>query len=111
MLFKVFYTNTFIAQRFAAQTYGPLIFIRPSYSLDKGLLEHEKVHVKQFWRNPLFGLWYLFSKKDRLGYEVEAYREQLKYSPDAAPVFASHIATKYNLKTTVAEALVLLLKD
>lgn len=108
MLFKVFYTDRCIAERFGAQTYGPLIFIRPKYSFDVGLLEHEKTHVKQFWKNPFFGLWYLFSKKARFEYEVQAFREQLKYSPDKAELFASFLATKYNLGITQEQALVAL---
>lgn len=105
MLFKVFYTHRFIAERFGAQTYGPFIFIRPKYSFDTGLLEHEKVHVKQFWKNPFFGLWYLFSKKDRFAYEAEAYRKQLEFSPGKEEVFASHLTTKYNLGITRQQAL------
>jgi hypothetical protein len=105
MLFKVFYTNSCIASRFAAETYGPFIFIRPSYSLDVGLLEHEKTHVKQFWKNPLFGLFYMFSKKSRFAYEAEAYREQLKYNPDKAELYASFLSTKYNLGITQDQAL------
>lgn len=105
MLFKVFYTHKCIADRFGAQTYGPLIFIRPQHSLDKGLLEHEKIHVKQFWKNPLFGLWYLFSKKSRFAYEVEAFKEQLKYNPEHLDLYASFLSTKYTLGITKEQAL------
>ena len=52
----IFYTNHLIPARFAAETYGPFIFIRPSYLEDKGLLHHELMHVKQFWHNPFFGI-------------------------------------------------------
>jgi hypothetical protein len=101
----VFYTNWFIPARFAATTYGPFIFIRPSKRDDVGLLEHEKVHVKQFWRNPLFGIAYFFSKQARFKYEVEAYREQLKYSPGKEEVFADILVRKYKLDVTMDEAL------
>ena len=109
MLFKVFYTNRFIPSRFAGITYGPLIFIRPRCQGDVGLLEHEKVHVKQFWRTlGLFGIPYFFSAKARVKYEAEAYREQLKYSPGKEALFASFLATKYGAKITQEEALALL---
>jgi hypothetical protein len=108
MLFKVFYTDSIIQSKFSGQTYGPFIFIRPSKRSDIGLLEHEKVHVKQFWSNPLFGLWYLFSKKSRAKFEAEAYCVQLKYSPGKEDIFANHLATKYNLGISHAEALAML---
>lgn len=110
MLHKVIYTNNIIPDKFAGQTIGPFIFIRPEYKDDTGLLEHEKVHVRQFWRTlGLFGIPYLLSKKYRLKYELEAYKEQLKYyAQDKKPVFAQHLATKYDLNITVEEALKLL---
>ena len=63
------------------------------------------MHVKQFWNNPLFAFPYYFSKAARLRYEVEAYREQLKFHPDREAAFATILATKYNLGITVEEAL------
>jgi hypothetical protein len=105
MMFKAFYTEHCIAPRFGAETYGPFIFIRPKYQGDIGLLEHEKTHVKQFWKNPLFGLFYMFSKKSRFAYEAEAYREQLKYNPDKADLYSSFLSTKYNLGITQDQAL------
>lgn len=110
MLHKVIYTNNIIPDKFAGLTLGPFIFIRPSHKDDKGLLEHEKVHVRQFWRTlGLFGIAYLLSKKYRLKYELEAYKEQLKYyATDKKQLFAQHLATKYNLDITQEEALKLL---
>lgn len=105
MIFKAFYTNWFIPSKFQAMTYGPLIFIRPSRKGDVGLLEHEKTHVKQFWHNPLFGLWYLFSKKARFGYEVEAYKVQSTYHPERVEAYAEALATKYGLDVTKEQAL------
>lgn len=100
----IFYTNWFIPARFSAMTYGPFIFIRPSRKDDAGLLAHEQVHVAQFKRNPFFGLAYLFSKKARLGYEVEAYREQLKHNPERLYAYADALANKYGLDITLDEA-------
>ena len=110
MLHKVIYTNRFIPAIYAGRTIGPIIFIRPEYKSDTGLLEHEKVHVRQFWRTlGLFGIPYLLSKKYRLKYELEAYKEQLKYyTTDKKQLFAQHLATKYDLNITQEEALKLL---
>jgi hypothetical protein len=105
MIHFTFYTNWFIPARFSGMTYGPFIFIRPSKREDVGLLEHEKVHVKQFWKNPFFGIPYFFSASARLHYEAEAYREQLKYSPGKEEAFADLLVYKYNLGITKAQAL------
>lgn len=108
----IFYTNWFIPARFAATTYGPFIFIRPTKRGDAGLLAHEQVHVKQFWRNPFMFLPYFFSKKARLRYEAEAYRVQLPYyTDDRTEVFATILETKYKLGITHEEALAALKGD
>ena len=110
MLHKVIYTNSIIPDKFAGLTLGPIILIRPQYVNDTGLLEHEKVHVRQFWRTlGFFGIRYFLFKKYRLKYELEAYKEQLKYYPtDKRSLFAHYLATKYNLDITQEEALKLL---
>ena len=105
MIHFVFYTNLFVGANHGAETYGPFIFIRPEHKGKVALLEHEKVHVKQFWRNPLFGIAYILSKKARLGYEAEAYREQLKYDPGKEEVFSGFLVNNYNLGITKEEAL------
>ena len=91
-----FYINFWIPERFAGYTVGPVILIRPSYRNDRGLLEHEKVHVRQFWQ----GEWF-----NTLTREVEAYKEQAKwYNDDRIPLFATFIATKYGLNIDAAAA-------
>jgi hypothetical protein len=107
MIYFKFYTNKFLSkllvgERFAAKTYGLFILIKDEYKSDSGLLEHEKTHVKQFWKNPLFfGLRYLLSKDFRLKTEVEAYKVQMKYSkPGSELIFAKYIINKYNLGLT-----------
>ena len=105
----VFYTDRFVPERSAGCACGPLIFIRPKYRNDHGLLAHEQVHVQQWLRT--FGLHsflYLFSKRYRLKSEVEAYLEQLKYSPGDINLFAKYISKDYNLDITSAQALELL---
>lgn len=46
----IIYTNYFIPPQHHACTRGPIIFIRPEYRNDKGLLTHEKVHRRQWLR-------------------------------------------------------------
>jgi hypothetical protein len=92
--------------RFSGYTVGPIVLIRPAKRDDVGLLKHELVHVKQFWRSfGLFGIAYWLSKKKRFEYEVEAYREQLKYSPGREQRFAWFLANNYNLDVTEQQAL------
>lgn len=100
----IFYTNWLIPGKFSAMTYGPFIFIRPTRKGDAGLVAHEQTHVKQFWRNPLFGLWYLFSKKARLGYELEAYKAQLPHDPSRLNALAEALANRYGLGLSVGDA-------
>jgi hypothetical protein len=92
----IFYTNTFV--RLGGLAFGPFVFIRPKHLDNRGLLEHELVHTRQFW-NPRKWFW------SKLQKEVEAYREQLKwYSEDKTRLFAEFISTRYNLDITVEEA-------
>jgi len=89
--------------------FGPIIFIHPDYRDDIGLYEHEKTHVRQFWRYlGLNEILYQFFGDFRLKMEVEAYRKQLEFSPGRELVFAGFIATRYELDITVAAALELL---
>lgn len=76
-----FYTDNLIPADSAGCTRGPVIFIRPKYRNDIGLLRHEECHVRQWLRTlGLHSILYLLSKKYRLKAEVEAYREQLKWT-------------------------------
>ena len=108
MFYKVFYTNWMVLPASTGTTYGPFIFIRPSAKDNVGMLEHEKTHVAQFWKNPLMGLFYLLSSKARLKYELEAYRVQVKYQPERLDGFAWALAHNYRLGITVEEAKALL---
>lgn len=105
----VVYTNRLIPARFAACAFGPLILIRPSHRWDRGLLEHERVHVAQFWRTlGLHGFAYRFSRRYRLTCEVEAYREQLRWDSSpalAARLFARFLSEKYDLRISADQAL------
>lgn len=109
MLLKIIYTDKIIPERFSAYTIAFLILVRPKYRDDIGLIEHEKIHVHQFWRTFGFnGLFYFFSKKKRLQYEVEAYRKQLEFSPEpgtSKKLFACYLASNYKLDITKEEAI------
>lgn len=99
--------------RYGGIAFGPLILLRRKYKGDAsaaatGLIEHELTHARQFYRTcGLNGPRYLFARW-RLAYEVEAYKVQLRYVPDAASVFAWCIANRYRLDITEPEALKLL---
>ena len=106
MIHFTFYTDLFIPARFGGITYGIFIFLRPKYKNDNGILQHELTHVRQFYRNPLFGLWYQFSAKDRLKYEAEAYKVQLAYyTEDKKSLFAQYLVNNYNLGITYDQAI------
>lgn len=107
---NVFYTNFGVMAGFAGTTRGPFIFIRPEYKDDTGLLAHEKVHVRQWFRTlGLHSFLYMLSDRYRLAAEVECYREQAKHYPDdRMPRFAVFISKYYGLSITVKDALGLL---
>jgi hypothetical protein len=109
----IFYTDKFVLKGHAGTTRGPFIFIRPEYKDDKGLLEHELVHRKQWLRTlGLHAFFYLLSKKYRFKSEVEAYKEQLKhYKTDKRRLFATLLVEKYDLDITFDEALIALSAD
>lgn len=109
----IFYNDFFVPSRFAAITVGFVILIRPKYKDDVGLLEHEKTHVRQFFRHFMFlySFRYTFIKSWRLKYEAEAYQEQLKWSKDKAKdfqLFASFLVEKYRLNISHDQACIAL---
>ena len=83
-------------------TWGPtLIWVRPNYADDRGLIAHETAHARAMARD---GTWrfrwrYLTSRKWRLIYEVEGYRESLKYDPKPS-YYAGLLASNYWLGIT-----------
>lgn len=106
----IFYTDKFVPTNSAGCARGPIIFIKPKYKDDVGLLEHEKVHVRQWLRTcTLHTYLYLLSKKYRLKSEVEAYKAQLKYAPKSTDLFATYLSRDYNLSITKEEAKKLLI--
>lgn len=106
MIHFVFYTERFVRKGMGGIVFGPFIFIRPKYRNDVGLLEHEKVHVWQFWRTwGMYLILYNLSKTWRLWWEVEGYKEQMKHSVvDRSYLYANFIALKYRIPVSVEEA-------
>lgn len=102
MLYLRYYTRKDL-DGFAAKAYAFVILIHVDYKNDRGLLEHEKIHVEQFWKNPLHGLFYRFSKSYRLKSEVEAYRKQIEYGADIDKM-AWFLWDRYGLEITLDEA-------
>lgn len=97
----VVYTDR-IKNGFAGCANAMVVRIRPAFKDNEGLLQHERVHVRQAYRLLflIHALLYLLIAPYRLRAEVEAYRKQLEYSADrdaAVAVFAFFICDKYRL--------------
>lgn len=103
---RVFYTNWLIPAKSAGCARLMFVFIRPEYRDDRGLLEHELMHVRQFYRSPLtHGIRYRLSQRYRLACEVEAYREQMKHADrDLSGLFGLFISRDYGLDVSLGEA-------
>ena len=100
----VIYTDRFIPENYDAYTRFPFILIRPSSKDDKGLLAHEKRHVKQVWKYLfLQPILYKFSKKWRLKFELEAMIAQAKEGADIEKL-ALDLANKYDLNISPTNA-------
>jgi hypothetical protein len=94
MIAFIIKTNWFVKKD--AVTFGPFILVRPEKAGDAGLIAHEKVHVKWFWKTlGTFGILYALSMKWRIKFEAEAYRAQLPYHPERLDGFAHALMTGY----------------
>ena len=94
-------------KKFGGKSYGPVILIKEKYKEDKGLLEHELVHSKQFYVTlGIAGLLYLLLPRVKYAAELAAYRVQLGYASDsyrekAIARFTTFIVSNYNLNVEV----------
>lgn len=72
-------TTHHVPDGFDAITVWPFVFIRPERLLDSGLIEHERVHLREQARWLVLPWWalYLCSRRFRLAAEVRAYRRQI----------------------------------
>lgn len=126
-----------IVNGFGGTAQGPIIKVLPKYKDDIGLLEHEKVHVRQWYAWlalglligtlltllvspslwPLFGLapflhslLYKFVRPYRRWCEVQAYRKQLATGGYNSNDFAvAALVEKYDLNLSADKAKALLL--
>jgi hypothetical protein len=112
MTYPLTFYVKFLPPNVGGRANGPVIRILEKYRNDKGIYEHELVHVKHWFCSlGLFPFFYLLIPKVRLWAEVQAYREQLQYyADDRSWQFAGFIANKYGLKITQYDAHALLLK-
>lgn len=104
---NVFHTNFSVPDGAAGCTRGPIVFIRPEYKDDAGLLAHEQRHVWQWFRTlGLHSFLYLLFDQYKLACEVECYRLQATHYPDdRLPLFAKFLATSYGLNISEEDAL------
>lgn len=109
LFYKVIYWDVpFLNKDLDSITIGGFIFVRPrmeGHQHEKALIEHEKVHVRQFYKSfGLFWPFYLFSKNKRLEYEGAAYRVSIN---NGIPVelCATYLSRDYGLDISYKEAL------
>jgi len=82
-----------------------LMFIKAQFKNSVALHKHEETHQMQMRRDGLLKFWfrYLFSKKYRLNYEVEAYRVQISHGASLDGC-AKHLAEMYFLGIDIDQA-------
>jgi hypothetical protein len=102
----ILYTDFFVPPHADGITLLNLTLIRPKHRDDMGLHIHEAVHREQFAKDRLFPFKYLFSKKKRLQYEVEAYHAQYCYLPlpRLLNLFAEYLVEDYRASISLANA-------
>lgn len=109
----VFWTDRFLKDWQGGVSCGFFCILRPKYKEDKGLLEHELTHCKQFYRTLSIHVWlYKFSAKYRLSAEVEAYKKQLEYHTDKElniDWMAKAISERYDLDVSINDVKALLI--
>ena len=98
----IFYVDK-LKDNFAGKTFGPLVFILKSHKSDKGLYDHELIHVKQWFTKGFFihSLRYKFSQIYRYWSEIEAYKKQME-TDNLPNLFAGFICTLYGLSLSLS---------
>lgn len=97
--------------RHSAKTIFPFIIVKEDYKDNKGLIEHEKVHIRQVLLGR--GFLYYFSAEWKYKLEMEAYQKQLwvnmaeykekseeeykSHYMDRARQYAQYLASNYGL--------------
>ena len=99
----VFITDM-IPKKFGGLSVGIIVFIRPKYKDNEGLIQHELTHIKQNLRTCLWsGFKQNWSKQHMLDRECEAYAVQLTYSSNKSShkkCYVDFMYNKYNLGMT-----------
>jgi len=113
MIYSLKYTNDLPYNKAGVTSYcfWPHIEIRTEYKGDRGLLQHELEHVRQYWTRGLIihSLRYKYSQSYRLRCEVEAYKIQQEYtSIDMFEKYANMICNDYELDVDRAEIIEML---
>jgi len=84
------------------------IYILEKYRNDKGILEHEKCHVRQWYFTlGIHSILYRFADWYKLWAEVQAYKIQLKTNPpewpDYTDLYAKFITNNYGLDVDIED--------
>lgn len=97
------FTEKFLPQGRAGQCYGIFNVIKPASRGDKGIIEHELVHSRQWYRGLGVFHWlrYKYSWAYRYRAELQAYAVQLthydEFSVSRMMLFAKYISETYDL--------------
>jgi hypothetical protein len=101
---------SFLPKNILGVCLGPLVLLQPSVYEDRGTIEHELTHVKQFYKRAgvIHFLLYVLSAKYRLASEVEAYSNEFQWiSRTEQPSFiessALALSSCYRLKLQAHE--------
>lgn len=100
----VLHTERGIKPGFEAAARGPVVFIRPVWRGNAGLLVHELEHVRQWWVTlGLHSILYLLSRRYRAWAEARAYAAQIDATDEAhwtVAKAAAVMARGYDLRMT-----------
>lgn len=83
-----------------------LIIVLKGYDLLPGLIRHERRHQEQMRRDGLFTFWgrYLFSRKWRREYEIDAFREWVREYPKDLDRAAGMLSRGYDFGLSISQA-------
>lgn len=109
-MYKVIYSDKLVPSGFGDITLAPFAFMRPKHKGNKGLHKHVETHIKQQykWLIVPYFIVYKLSKRMRLKWEVEAYREEIRWGQLSKRQAAIWLSTKYDLDISYHKALELL---
>jgi len=109
MLPAIFFKKNIEGKNFNYRATTKTLFVIVASPLweNEGIIQHELTHVKQFYRT--FGLHIfltIFSKSYQKKIEIEAYKKQMKYSPEHLYCcYVPNLMNYYKFKMTKEEAI------